>query len=114
MEKFIIGLAAAMLLMGAFVSPSALAFDCTDCHSALAEQTVVHAPVSSGFCFMCHDSVDASQAPHKMASRTKMGLSYNGEALCLACHERAEYTPPQAAWHAPIATTPTRARTKSC
>jgi predicted CXXCH cytochrome family protein len=73
-------------------SPTAVdASDCAMCHASLAENKVVHAPVSAGFCFMCHDGLDSSQIPHVITSKTALGLSYEGEQLCLACHERSEY-----------------------
>ncbi len=73
-------------------APGASAFNCTDCHASLTEGTVVHAPVYNGWCYMCHDSVNASDIPHTIDSKTKFGLTYEGSALCFGCHEQAEVT----------------------
>jgi predicted CXXCH cytochrome family protein len=92
----VIGLIFTLAILAGFASVAAASgasgLDCTACHVDLASAKVVHAPVSAGYCFMCHDSVDSSNIPHKITSKTKMGLTYEGKDLCLACHETEEYT----------------------
>jgi predicted CXXCH cytochrome family protein len=92
MSKIIGGLVFTLAILAGFaLVPAASALDCTDCHVDLASAKVVHAPVSAGYCFMCHDSVDPSNIPHEITSKTKMGLTYEGKDLCLACHETQDY-----------------------
>lgn len=85
----VIAFTAGIMVSSVFAS-GANVLQCSDCHTAMSEKKVIHAPVSSGFCFMCHDSIDSSKIPHVITSSSKMGLSYEGDDLCYACHEQSD------------------------
>jgi predicted CXXCH cytochrome family protein len=70
------------------------------CHPAVAEQEVVHGPIGSGMCPLCHDDgrdSDGLPAGH-------LGVSIGAATeKCLLCHEEVGILMDQGSVHTPVA-----------
>ena len=89
-KRTLLTLLACSLMIAWMFAPNAEAKDevCLKCHAALADKKVVHAAVHMG-CTTCHAELDAGSTPHKYKDKSKspMGLSAEGPALCAKCHD---------------------------
>lgn len=75
----------AFMVCGGFPATSRAAeLKCTGCHSAMLRDKVVHNPVASGDCTMCHQAAAGKSHPVDKGSMT---LQDQPPKLCYMCHD---------------------------
>lgn len=67
---------------------------CAQCHKALGQMKVVHAPVKEGDCLSCHKV-------HGASGRHLLDVGDDQSALCLGCHDAAPFK--EEHLHGPVA-----------